>query len=112
VTMTKTGRTDGLFGRTHLSKPTGILIDTLSSTGILVFTADHSREQTSEPQYHWYQATDNPTGQLHLLADPTMPLPPDTPPSTLNTPEDLERLAAPLLAIERGLPLLSRLLAR
>ncbi|MBO0781289.1 MAG: hypothetical protein J2P37_20915 [Ktedonobacteraceae bacterium] len=39
------------------------------------------------------------------------PMPADPTPSAHNT-EDLERLAAPLLAIERGLPLLSRLLAR
>ncbi|MBO0791897.1 MAG: hypothetical protein J2P36_13250 [Ktedonobacteraceae bacterium] len=75
-------------------------------------TAYNSREQTREPRYYWYQATDDQAGQPHLLADPTTPLPANNPSSALDISEDLERLAAPLLAIERGLPLLSRLLAR
>ncbi|MBO0780154.1 MAG: hypothetical protein J2P37_15125 [Ktedonobacteraceae bacterium] len=70
------------------------------------------REQTSEPRYHGCWAADNQAEQPHLLADPTTPLSANTPSSALDTHEDLERLAAPLLAIERGLPLLSRLLAR
>ncbi|MBO0796965.1 MAG: hypothetical protein J2P36_39305 [Ktedonobacteraceae bacterium] len=39
-------------------------------------------------------------------------IPADSMSSERDATEELERLAAPLLAIERGLPLLSRLLAQ